>query len=64
MTLIEYSSFERQLISERTKAGLASARARGHKGGRKEKATNRDIKKAQAMLFYPEMTKVEVARHF
>jgi DNA invertase Pin-like site-specific DNA recombinase len=28
------SEFERELISERTRAGLASARARGHKGGR------------------------------
>ncbi len=28
------AEFERELISERTKAGMASARARGHKGGR------------------------------
>ena len=28
------AEFERDLISERTKAGLASARARGRKGGR------------------------------
>jgi DNA invertase Pin-like site-specific DNA recombinase len=58
------AQFERQLISERTKAGLASARARGRKGGRKEKLTSNDIKKAQAMLLDPEMTKAEVARHF
>ncbi|MFN9909424.1 MAG: recombinase family protein, partial [bacterium] len=28
------AEFERELISERTKAGLAAARARGHLGGR------------------------------
>lgn len=58
------AQFERQLISERTKAGLASARARGRKGGRKQKLTNNDIKKAQAMLLDPTMTKAEVACHF
>ena len=31
------SQFERDIISERTKQGLASARARGKKGGRKKK---------------------------
>ncbi|MBM3467215.1 MAG: recombinase family protein [Alphaproteobacteria bacterium] len=31
------AEYERELISERTKAGLASARARGRKGGRKFK---------------------------
>ena len=29
------AQFERRLIQERTKAGLAAARARGHKGGRR-----------------------------
>jgi DNA invertase Pin-like site-specific DNA recombinase len=58
------AQFERQLISERTKAGLAAARARGRKGGRRQKLTDNDIKKAQAMLLDPEMTKAEVARHF
>jgi DNA invertase Pin-like site-specific DNA recombinase len=33
------AEFERELISERTRAGLASARARGHNGGRKPKMT-------------------------
>jgi len=30
-----FAEFERELISERTKAGLENARAKGHKGGRK-----------------------------
>ena len=58
------AQFERRLISERTKAGLAAARARGRKGGRKAKLTTSDIKKAQAMLLDPDVTKAEVAEHF
>lgn len=58
------AQFERRLISERTKAGLDAARARGRKGGRKPKLTETDIKKAKAMLSDPEMTKAEVADHF
>tara|TARA_Y100000588_G_scaffold197605_1_gene211496 strand:- start:170 stop:745 length:576 start_codon:yes stop_codon:yes gene_type:complete len=58
------AQFERRLISERTKAGLEAARARGRKGGRKQKLTPADIKKAQAMLLDPNMTKAEVAKHF
>lgn len=58
------AQFERRLISERTKAGLDAARARGRKGGRKAKLTAADIKKAKAMLSDPEMTKSEVAEHF
>ena len=58
------AQFERRLISERTKAGLEAARARGRKGGRKEKLSGNDIKKAYAMLLDPDITKAEVARHF
>jgi len=32
-TFLALSEFERELVSERTQAGLASARARGRKGG-------------------------------
>lgn len=58
------AQFERRLISERTKAGLSAARARGRKGGRKAKLSASDIKKAHAMLLDPNMTKAEVAAHF
>tara|TARA_B110000211_G_C14092495_1_gene560019 strand:- start:1100 stop:1648 length:549 start_codon:yes stop_codon:yes gene_type:complete len=58
------AQFERRLISERTKAGLDAARARGRKGGRKAKLTPADIKKAKAMLNDPQMTKAEVSEHF
>ncbi|MEK4152659.1 recombinase family protein [Carnobacterium sp. FSL E2-0243] len=40
-----FSQFERDLIVERTKKGLVSARARGRKGGRPT-VSNRDITKA------------------
>ncbi|HNI00032.1 MAG TPA: recombinase family protein [Rhodocyclaceae bacterium] len=58
------AEFERNLIRERTVAGLAAARARGRKGGRKAKLAKGDVRKAAAMLRDPMMTKTEVARHF
>lgn len=39
------AEFERNLIRERTKAGLASARARGRKGGRKPVLDGKDKEK-------------------
>ena len=58
------AEFEHSLIRERTKAGLAAARARGRKGGRKPKLSKADVKKAAAMLRDPTVTKTEVAQHF
>lgn len=58
------AEFEHNLIRERTLAGLAAARARGRKGGRKPKMTAQDTKKAAAMLKDPMITKTEVAEHF
>ena len=51
------AEFERELIIERTKAGLASARARGRSGGRKPKMTAAKLRLAQAAMGQPE-TKV------
>ena len=51
------AEFERELIIERTKAGLASARARGRNGGRKPKMTAAKLRLAQAAMGQPE-TKV------
>lgn len=58
------AEFEHNLIRERTLAGLAAARARGRKGGRKPSMSPSDIKKASAMLRDPQITKTEVAKHF
>ncbi|MEY3123382.1 MAG: hypothetical protein RI993_2207 [Pseudomonadota bacterium] len=51
------SEFERELISERTIAGLDSARARGRKGGRPFKMTTPKLRWAMAAMGQPE-TKV------
>ena len=48
------AEFERDLISERTKAGLASARARGRKGGAPFKMTAAKVRLAQAAMGKPE----------
>lgn len=58
------AEFEHSLIRERTVAGLAAARARGRRGGRKPALSKADIRKAAAMLRDPKITKVEVAQHF
>ena len=48
------AEFERDLISERTRAGLASARARGRKGGRTPKMTSAKLRLAMAAMGKPE----------
>jgi len=53
------AEFERELIAERTKAGLASARARGRSGGRPYKMTAAKLRLAMAAMGQPE-TKVGV----
>ena len=58
------AEFERDIIVERTKAGLKAARARGRKGGRKQKLTDKQIKLAKLMLQDPSVQKSDVAKHF
>lgn len=48
------AEYERNLISERTVAGLASARARGRKGGRPRKMTPAKVRLAAASMGQPE----------
>ena len=55
------AQFERDLISERTKAGLKAARARGARGGRKPKVTPQILKVAKAMLEDPTVTMDDVS---
>lgn len=44
------AEFERNLIRERTRAGLVAARARGRAGGRKPKLSEAQIKEINAMV--------------
>jgi DNA invertase Pin-like site-specific DNA recombinase len=56
------AEFERELISERTKAGLASARARGRQGGRPFKMTPAKLRLAQASMGKPETNVGELCK--
>lgn len=44
------AEFERDLIRERTKAGLSAAAARGRKGGRKPVVTTESLQKARSLM--------------
>jgi DNA invertase Pin-like site-specific DNA recombinase len=48
------AEFERETVIERTKAGLASARARGRNGGRRFKMSAHKLRLAQAAMGMPE----------
>ena len=56
------AEFERELIRERTRAGLAAARARGRLGGRPRKMTPEVLKMAMAAMADPKTQAGEVAR--
>lgn len=58
------AEFERNLIRERTLAGLKAARARGRKGGRKPSLSPKDINAVRALLKTREMTVGEIAKRF
>jgi DNA invertase Pin-like site-specific DNA recombinase len=55
------AEFERAIIRERTKAGLAAARRRGRLGGRPKALKESDIQVAKALLKDPLITAGEVA---
>lgn len=54
------AEFERELISERTRAGLAAARARGRNGGRRFALTKAQVRLAQAAMGKKETTVSEL----
>ena len=58
------AEMERDLTRERVKAGLAAARARGRKGGRKPILTPQQVSAARKMLADPDTTIKEVAETF
>lgn len=49
------AEYEREIIRERTKAGLSAARARGRTGGRKRAMTDEQIEQAKAMMANPKL---------
>ena len=55
------AEFERELIRERTQAGLAAARARGRKGGRKFALTKAQVRLAQAAMKNRDTSVTELA---
>ncbi|CAJ5943848.1 recombinase family protein [Burkholderia pseudomallei] len=58
------AEFERELVRERTMAGLEAARARGRKGGRPQLLDVKQQRAALAMMKNREMSVAEIGRHF
>ena len=56
------AEFERELVSERTKVGLASARARGRNGGGQYKMTPAKLRLAMAAMGQPETVVSELCK--
>ena len=56
------AEFERDLIVERTKAGLAAARARGRKGGAPFKMTTSKLRRIQAAMGKPETVVSQICK--
>jgi DNA invertase Pin-like site-specific DNA recombinase len=57
-----FAEFERELIIERTRAGLAAARARGRKGGRPRKMDKATLTMAMAAMADPKAIAADVAK--
>ncbi len=58
------AEFERNLIRERTQAGLKAARARGRHGGRPKKLTDKEKAMAKSLMADPSNDVTEVAKQF
>ena len=58
------AQFERDLVSERTKAGLKAARDRGKRGGRPAKLEGKDVRMIKQLLKDKTVTKEEIAKRF
>jgi DNA invertase Pin-like site-specific DNA recombinase len=56
------AEFERELIAERTLAGLAAARARGRKGGRPRKMDRSTLMMAMSAMADPKANATDVAK--
>lgn len=58
------AEFERNVIRERTQAGLSSARARGRVGGRPSKLNEKKIREIRALLTDPQSSVSELAQRY
>jgi DNA invertase Pin-like site-specific DNA recombinase len=58
------AEFERELVSKRTKVGLASARARGRKGGGQYKMTPAKLRLAMAAMGQPHTVVSELCKSY
>ena len=58
------AEFERNLIRERTSAGLKAARARGRKGGRPRKLRTQDVQAIQVLLHAGQLPVQDIADRF
>jgi DNA invertase Pin-like site-specific DNA recombinase len=58
------AEFERNLIRERTRAGLDAARARGRLGGRKPSLDAKQIREIKALLRDPDVSVTDVAKRY
>lgn len=58
------AEFERNLIRERTHAGLTAARARGRTGGRKPKLDSKQIREIRALLKDPDVRVTDIAKRY
>jgi DNA invertase Pin-like site-specific DNA recombinase len=58
------AELERSIIRERTRAGLASARARRRKGGRPKKLNDREWRAIRTVVDARELTIAEIASQY
>lgn len=58
------AEFERNLIRERTKAGLVAARARGRVGGRRPSLDEKQVREIRALLRDPAITVSNIAQRY
>jgi DNA invertase Pin-like site-specific DNA recombinase len=58
------AEFERNLIRERTHAGLTAARARGRTGGRKPKLDAKQVREIRALLKDPNVRVTDIAKRY